>query len=327
MMSSVCPTVDIALATWNGAHFLPSLLDSIGAQSYPNWRLIARDDGSSDATRRILEAFGKRHEPRVEIVQDERVRLGVKRNFEAVVKRCTSRYVAFADQDDVWLPAKLEHTMQRMLRVEREHGASKPILVHTDLRVVDATLDLIAPSFMRAMRQDPRAGAAIKRLLVRNIATGCTMIANRALIEQALPMPDAATIHDWWLALVAACLGRLEFIDEQTVLYRQHGANSIGAVDGLSLRSSWARLQRARPAIAARYAQAAALSATVGDRLFPRERKDIDLFAGLGASGLWRRACVTLLAGYRDHGWARTVAGVVLGGTTGRSRNDRTNVG
>lgn len=314
MTSSIFPTVDIALATWNGARFLPPLLDSIVTQSYQNWRLVVRDDGSSDGTCQILAAFAERHKARVELVQDGRVRLGVTRNFEATVARCTSNYVAFADQDDVWLPVKLEHSMQRLLQIEGEDGDDTPILVHTDLRVVDAALGMIAPSFMRMMRLDPFAGAALKRLLVRNVVTGCTMLANRALIERALPIPGAAAIHDWWLALVAVCLGRLEFVDEQTVLYRQHGANSIGAINGWSLRSALARLQEARPALAGRYAQAAALSETLHDRLFPETTEDIDRFARLGACGLGRRVGAALFDGYRDHGLMRTVAGVVLGG-------------
>ncbi|HTJ94786.1 MAG TPA: glycosyltransferase family 2 protein [Pararobbsia sp.] len=319
--------MDIALATWNGARFLPPLLDSIVAQSYPNWRLVVRDDGSSDDTCQILAAFAERHKPRVELVQDGRVRLGVTRNFEATVSRCRSNYIAFADQDDVWLPVKLERTMQRLLQIEGEHGDGTPILVHTDLRVVDATLRTIAPSFIRMMRLDPLAGAAIKRLLVRNVVTGCTMLANRALVERALPIPKAAAIHDWWLALVAVCLGRLEFIDEQTVLYRQHGANSIGAIDGWSFQSALARLREARPALAGRYAQAAALSETLRSRLLPQANEDIERFAQLGARGLWRRVGAALFDGYRDHGLMRTVAGVVLGGMPRSSQNGCTNVG
>lgn len=319
--------MDVALATWNGARFLPSLLDSIAAQSYPNWRLVVRDDGSSDATHHILTEFAQRHGPRVELVEDERSRLGVMRNFEAAVARCTSNYVAFADQDDVWLPNKLDRTMQRVLSAEREYGGSTPILVHTDLSVVDADLDEIALSFVRMMRLDPVAGATIKRLLVRNVVTGCTMLANRALVEQALPFPDAAAMHDWWFALVATCLGRLEFVDEQTLLYRQHGSNSVGAVDGWSLRSAWARLKQARPALAVRYAQAAALSAMLRERLSASTSADIDRFAQLGAGGFWCRASATLREGYRDHGWMRTAASVILGGAANRPRNCDTDVG
>lgn len=326
MTSSIFPTVDIALATWNGARFLPSLLDSIVAQSYPNWRLVVRDDGSSDRTSEILATFAEHHKSRVELVQDDRVRLGVTRNFEAAVRRCTANYVAFADQDDIWLPDKLQHTVQRLLAVEEEVGKATPILVHTDLRVVDAALGLIAPSFMRMMRLDPLAGATIKRLLVRNVVTGCTMLANRALVDAASPVPEAAVIHDWWLALVGACLGRVEFIDERTVLYRQHGTNSIGAVDGWSLHSTLARLLGARAAIGRRYGQAAALSEILSAYLFPQTREDIDRFSRLGSIGLWRRAAATVLHGYFDHGWMRTASGVVLGGTTNRSWNGRIDV-
>lgn len=305
--------VNIALATWNGARFLPALLESIAKQTYPHWKLITRDDGSTDATREIVRAFACRFEGRVEIIEDGDSRLGAARNFEAAVKRCDAPYIAFADQDDVWLPSKLALTCQRCAELERWYRGEMPLLVHTDLQVVDQSLAVIAPSFAELMRLDPIGGGELKRLLVRNVVTGCTMLVNRALIDLAIPIPDAVPIHDWWFALVATCLGKVEFVEAQPILYRQHGENAIGSVNPWSISTTLRRLGEARAAIRVRYAQARALSARFGDRLDPQTRAVLERFAELEFANLPARGRRVVCDGYVDHGWLRTAAAVLLG--------------
>ena len=304
--------IDIALATWNGERYLAAMLESIAAQNYPYWRLVVRDDGSSDGTAAVLESFARRFPGKTEIVKDSKGRLGAAGNFAAVAAVCVAQYVAFADQDDVWLPHKLEIAMAHMTGLEHEYGIGVPVLVHTDLRVVDEVLNQIAPSFVRHMRLDPIAGAALERLLVRNIATGCTMLCNRALIYQALPLPAEAMLHDWWFALVATCLGSVAFIDEPTVLYRQHAANAVGAGGVWTLRR-WNRYMRLRERVRRRYAQARALSARVDEYLDPGARTIIDRFAQLEDQRVWRRTWNIVTQGYRDHGLIRTAICALFG--------------
>ncbi|CAN0618908.1 rhamnosyltransferase [Burkholderia multivorans] len=304
--------IDIALATWNGERYLPAMLESIAAQTFGNWRLVVRDDGSTDGTCAIVDAFARRFPGKVEIVKDGEGRLGAAGNFAAAAKVCDAAYVAFADQDDVWLPRKLELAMAGMVDSERQLGAGVPVVVHTDLRVVDEALNEIAPSFIRHMRLDPVGGAKLERLVVRNIATGCTMLCNRALVDMALPVPSEAPLHDWWFVLVGACFGAVVFINEATVLYRQHAANVVGAGGAWSMRR-WGTHTRARERTRRRYAQARGVSAYFGGRLSPQAQMVLDNFAALEHQGLWTRTWRIFTKGYRDHGFVRTAAAALLG--------------
>ena len=103
-----------------------------------------------------------------------------------------------------------------------------PVLAHTDLVVVDENLHTIAPSFWSYSNLNPYCGSRLNRLLIQNVVTGSATMINRALARLASPIPQGAVLHDWWLALVASALGRIEAIPEKTVLYRQHGRNCAG---------------------------------------------------------------------------------------------------
>jgi hypothetical protein len=304
-------TIDIALAAWNGERYLPAMLDSIAAQTYGDWRLVVRDDGSTDNTVAIIETFARRFPNKVVLVKDGEGRLRATGNFAAAARACDASYVAFADQDDVWLPHKLELAMARMVDAERQCGVDAPVLVHTDLRVVDEELNEIAPSFVRHMKLDPVAGAKLERLLVRNIATGCTMLCNRALIDVALPLPSGALLHDTWFALVAACFGSILFVEVPTVLYRQHADNAVGAGGVWSVRR-WGSVG-VRERVKRRYAQARAMSDHFDGRLPAWSRAVLDDFAELEYQGPWKRALRMFAKGYRDHGLIRTAAAALLG--------------
>ncbi len=229
MASDTVANVDILLATYNGAAFLEAQLDSILAQTHENWRLVIRDDGSTDKTTEIIEAFRARHQEKVVILEDEAGNLGLVQNYSRLMEHADAGYIALCDQDDVWKPEKLELSLQKMGDMEAEHGADKPLLVFTDLTVVDHDLRIIHPSFWRYQGLRPERCNSLNRLLLENVATGCTMLLNRTLAERSVPLPAEAVVHDWWVVLVAAALGVAGHLPEPTVLYRQHGENLIGA--------------------------------------------------------------------------------------------------
>lgn len=222
-------TVDILLATYNGEAFLDQQLASIFNQTYPHWRLIVRDDGSTDATLDIIRSYQERYPGKITLLADEDGNLGPTQNFSRMLENSAAHYVAFCDQDDVWLPEKLATTLDKMRLLELQHGATAPLLVYTDLRVVDEGLHVIYDSFWKYQRLDPKTGNSLNRLLVQNVVTGCTAMFNKPLKEIALPIPAEARVHDWWIALVASAFGCTGYVEHPTVLYRKHGDNVIGA--------------------------------------------------------------------------------------------------
>lgn len=225
------PTIDILLATYNGARFLPEQLASLAAQTFTDWRVILRDDGSSDGSPDIVRRWAEQGGHRLAVIEDGRRNLGARGNFAALLEASAAPYFACCDQDDVWLPEKLAHMLERLRAAEADAGPATPVLAYSDLRVVDQALGPIAASFRSfASLQRPRPGREVIDLMTQNVVTGCASLGNAAVREAALPIPDEAIMHDWWLALVCAATGRLVDVPETTMLYRQHGGNTIGAV-------------------------------------------------------------------------------------------------
>jgi rhamnosyltransferase len=226
----------IVLSSYNGASHIGDQIESIRRQSFREWSLLVRDDGSSDATLEIVHRFAQA-DGRISLLSDGRGNLGAVASFGALLEHALSRqaaYVVLSDQDDVWRPEKLERQLELLRAHEASRGAGHPTLVHSDLAVVDRDLRPIHPSFLRHQRLEHVANDPLRRLLLQNFVTGCTVMLNRALLELAVPVPPVV-MHDWWLAQCAAALGSLLFLPEATVLYRQHGANLLGSRGAMQL--------------------------------------------------------------------------------------------
>lgn len=234
--------VDIVMSVLDRERFLAATLEAFAAQTHEDWRLWVRDDGSRDGSVEIVRDWARRDE-RVRLIHVGGPRLGAAGAYGWLLERvpADARYVFTADADDVWLPQKIERSLDAMLSAERSNGASTPILVHTDLVVVDETLQVIHQSFWELMAFDPEP-AALRRQMVRNLVSGPTLLMNRALVDVIGPAPSAARFQDPWYGLVATALGRVVAVREATVLYRQHGSNAMGARDR---RSSIRRLPEA----------------------------------------------------------------------------------
>lgn len=220
--------VEILLATHNGDRYLQAQLDSLIGQSYRDWRLKVRDDASTDSTREILARFAEANPQVSPTLQMTDQRGGAKNNFGSLLDTAEGDYFLFADQDDVWLPYKIEHLMARVKELEAANPG-KPILIHSDLMVANAQLKPLAASFWQYQGLKPQGGSDFKRLLIENCVTGCASLFNRRLLELARPLPHEAIMHDWWLALVASAFGVIDALPETTLLYRQHGHNNVGA--------------------------------------------------------------------------------------------------
>jgi glycosyltransferase involved in cell wall biosynthesis len=221
--------IDILLPTHNGGPFVQRQIESVIEQMDDRCRLLIRDDASSDDTPALLRQMALRHPNRIFLLEDSKPRLGACGSFGRLLEYSDADYLVLCDQDDVWLPGRISQPLERIQTIERQCGRETPVLVHTDLVVVDEDLHTIAPSFWRYSNLNPTRGGRMNRLLVQNVVTGCATTINRALARAACPIPSVTLMHDWWLALVASALGRVEAIPDKTVLYRQHPNNHLGA--------------------------------------------------------------------------------------------------
>ncbi len=222
--------IDILMSTYNGARFLAAQIDSILAQDHTEFRLIIRDDGSTDETVKMVEDYTVR-DPRVVFVKDDRGNLGAPHSFMALVEASKSALLMLSDQDDVWLPDKVSRTLCKMNRVLEEHGDNVPLAVFTDLTVVNEHLDVINESFWNYQKLEPLLSRRWQDLLAQNVVTGCTLMLNQAAKKAVLPFQLPEMMHDHWIAANVAKYGKLEFVAEPTVLYRQHSQNAEGARD------------------------------------------------------------------------------------------------
>lgn len=304
-----CVNVDILLATYNGARYLPEQLDSLLHQTEVLPRIIISDDGSSDETLSIIGRLEAMYPGRIKRLPQGPGR-GASANFNYLLASTDAHYVFLADQDDVWDQDKVVISLDKMWALEQEHGTETPLLVHTDLRVMDESLQLISPSFFE-FQNLKKSRDQFKDLLFQNTVTGCTVLANRALLNKALPIPSAAMMHDWWLALVAAAFGKIGFVDKATMSYRQHGSNTVGA-RGWTMAFILDRLgqltsrRSAGALLSPLFFQITAFMANYRHAMASQRLKMLsDCVAMMGQSN-FSRVFVALRDGFRKHGALRT---------------------
>lgn len=210
--------IQVLLSTYNGARYLPEQLDSITQQTIFNQvSVLIRDDGSSDTTADILHEYSERFG--FEVIYGDR--LGVTESMWELLRRSdnTSDYFAFCDQDDVWLPHKLEAACKALDGRE----TNIPLLYASKSRIVDEALNYLGSS------TGVRRGVSYYNAMVQNVTPGHTQVFNRALRDSLMEKgSDGIHVIDWWLYLVASGIGKVIFNEEETVLHRQHGKNAVG---------------------------------------------------------------------------------------------------
>jgi len=212
--------VTILMATYNGEKHLKEQLDSIINQSYSNWELLIRDDGSADNTVEIINYYVN-NDNRIKLIKDDLGNLGQCMNFNELMKNSKdSEYVMFADQDDVWLEDKIKLSLNKIKDVESKYN-NTPALVYSNYEIVDKKLDhLRFPYSKNILDKNIQS-----RLLVQNWILGCTMIINNELLKNSIPLSIKADNHDYWIALMAAFSGVIRFLDKKTLLHRIHDNN------------------------------------------------------------------------------------------------------
>lgn len=231
--------IAILMATYNGKRFVAEQIDSLLAQTFQDWHLYVHDDGSQDDTVAIIRRYASTHPGKITVF-DYPPQGGACKNFLSMLERVNADYYMFCDQDDVWLPEKIEKSYQLMCEAECSHASGIPVLVYTDLTVVDENKNAISPSFWRYSRIYPRWFKHYYDYAALNPVTGCTMLFNAKAKETVCRPYDAATMHDSWVTFsVAAANGIIDFLDTPTILYRQHRHNTLGAKDASTLKLTY----------------------------------------------------------------------------------------
>lgn len=204
----------ILMATYNGEKYLEQQLDSIITQTYSDWILLIRDDGSKDKTVTIINDYCK-VDSRIHLLKDDKGNVGPLKNFELLL--CSvSGYdiILFSDQDDIWGESKIEQTIKLFTK-----DSSEPEMVYTNFTHWDEkkNKEFLAYEMINRLNE--------KNLLIQNWIYGCTMGINSNLLEICKKIPIEAKNHDSWIANVAACYGKITYSSETTIRHRIHDSN------------------------------------------------------------------------------------------------------
>ncbi|MDD5052223.1 MAG: glycosyltransferase family 2 protein [Sulfuricurvum sp.] len=205
----------IAMTTYNGEKFLRQQLDSIVSQTYTNLEIVICDDRSTDSTYKILQEY---------VTLDDRIKLhlndenlGPIKNFEKTLSLCSGTYIALADQDDIWMPNKVETMLNYLKDAD---------IVLGDCHIIDKNGIILFDSFF----EQTNSKSGLINNLCKNSYIGCCMAFNRKILAKALPFPSDIPMHDWWIGLIGEAFGKSIFCKEKLIAYRRHETNASASV-------------------------------------------------------------------------------------------------
>lgn len=215
--------ISIVLTSYNREDFLFEQLDSIVTQTYINWELIIVDDCSIDSSLEIIQKFIRNNKDKKIIYIKNEKNIGVAKTFEKGLQYATGEYIAVCDSDDVWFAYKLEKELKFMK--SGNYG-----MVYSDLVVVDASLKVIKKSFIRSCLSffGNQKDDSFDELINDNHIVGPTILFDAKLKQKLIPFSEYA-IQDFWITIICSIFSTIGYLDEPTVLYRQHFSNMVGA--------------------------------------------------------------------------------------------------
>lgn len=210
--------ISVCMASYNGGLYIKDQLESILCQLESDDEIIISDDGSTDNTIDVINSFC-----------DNRIKLflssfhNLNMNFEFSLKQATGDFIFLSDQDDIWLPNKVNI----MLSALKEYD-----LVSSDCYVVNSKLDVISNSLYNSTKRNKKG---FWNNFIKCNYIGCCMAFKKSILDKAIPFPKGLICHDVWIGLVAEAFGNPTFIDEQLIYYRRHQANASQTTIGSTL--------------------------------------------------------------------------------------------
>ena len=217
-------TIEILMATYNGEKYISEQINSIINQTYKNWKLLIRDDGSKDETLEILKEYEKK-DKRINILRDTKGNLGFVKNFEELLRNSSEEFVMFSDQDDYWLENKIELYINELIKLS-EIERKNPLLLHSNSFICDENLNIKKKEFVNSKIANQYEENSY---FFAYIVQGSTTLVNKQLIDIGLPFLRNVTLHDRYFHLLSEFFGRRIFINKSLLKYRQHSSNKIGA--------------------------------------------------------------------------------------------------
>ena len=227
------PTVSVALCTYNGSRYIEGQLRSIMDQTYPPEEIVVCDDGSTDGTCDLVEAFGRGYPDRMKLLRNP-TNIGRNNNFSQAISLCSGDIIVLSDQDDIFLPRKIE-ILRNELIVRPNCG-----LVFSNAAVADSNLNIIGgdlfrtiwPPFTRRRQRLLKQGRVLEVLVRNSPAIGCSIAFRSSLKDYILPIPGEFS-HDVWIMAIAGLFSDIGFVHDKLVLYRQHNENLAGVQVGI----------------------------------------------------------------------------------------------
>jgi glycosyltransferase involved in cell wall biosynthesis len=214
------------MATYNGEKFISEQIESILNQTLKPDEIVISDDASTDQTLKILLEYQKQYPNLIKVISNKN-NAGFVKNFERALLNVTGDFIALSDQDDVWVPEKLQEEYNIL---EKNPNVG---LVFSDLELVDEHLNKIGTSMWKLHKWQLdgyiKGVDFFENILRSNRVTGCTIMIRKSVIANLIPFYNRINLHDYWLALGASLLSDVFAIDRQLVLYRQHSSNQTGA--------------------------------------------------------------------------------------------------
>lgn len=306
-------TIDILLATYNGEKYIAEQLDSLFSQDFTDWHLFIRDDGSSDDTLLLINKYIEENPTQITMIEDALGNVGPARCFSLLMQKSVAPYVAFCDQDDVWVTNKLSMQLLIMQEQEEIYTSDFPLLVHSDLFVVDDQLTVFADSLWGHQKLSPVNMSEINHLLVQNFVTGCTCLLNRKLVDITNKVPETVIMHDWWIALVVILKGKIISIPVSTVKYRQHEDNDTGAINW-SAKYVYNQVCNGMDALrfGLQKTRVQANALLEADFLSVDDRKLIKLYVDMFKQGWFKRRYIMIRYKFTKNGFLRNLAMFVV---------------
>ncbi|MDK2802122.1 MAG: glycosyltransferase family 2 protein [Oscillospiraceae bacterium] len=300
--------IDILMATYNGENYIKEQINSILDQSFQDFRLIICDDQSNDKTFDILKEYEKIYPKKIYVYKNIERQGSAKKNFISMFKYIGSDYIMFADQDDVWLKDKIKNSYKLIKEKECILIKKSPIIVHTNLKIVNQDKIVISESFYK--HQNICASInSFKNILIQNIFVGCTLMINKEMANLLKDVYDDSRIimHDWIIGILAVGCGNAYYIETPQILYRQHNNNSVGASNPYKLEKLF-NLKKQYNNIRDTFFQAEYIKEKFGNIFNKEDQKTLNIYSKFCYNSRWQKISSIVKYNFYKQGFIRSFA-------------------